>query len=95
MTKELKTANFMYPEAIAYQSRLNALKKAEAVYEKAKLLDMNDVAEEETKHIGEAEKLFKLSEREYRMRQAIYDNVEAQRKELEAAKKSKRSWIKR
>ena len=87
LTKELKTANFMYPEAIAYQSRLNALKKAEAVYEKAKLLDMNDVAEEELQAYREAEKLFKLSEREYRMRQAIYDNVEAQRKELEAAKK--------
>lgn len=83
LDKEIQTAGSMYPEAIAYQTRLNNLKKKEAEFDNARFFGIQ-YAKEEAKAVSEARHLFELSEREYKMRQAIYDNVEAQRKEMQA-----------
>lgn len=90
LDKETQLANRMYPEANAYQIRLEALKKAEEKYKNAKMLNINGYAREEAKEVGEMRRLVQLSEHDYKMRQAIYDNVTSQRKEMERiAKKQK------
>lgn len=101
LNKEILTANAMYPEAAALEVRKRQLEKLKEAYEKAtdgKYMHMalspgqipfriNQGADEE-KAYKEMKALFELSQREYLMRQAIYDNVEAQRKEMEAAAKA-------
>lgn len=101
LNKEILTANTMYPEAAALEVRKRQLEKLKEAYEKAtdgKYMHMalspgqipfriNQGADEE-KAYKEMKALFELSQREYLMRQAIYDNVEAQRKEMEAAAKA-------
>lgn len=101
LNKEILTANTMYPEAAALEVRKRQLEKLKEAYEKAtdgEYMHMalspgqipfriNQGADEE-KAYKEMKALFELSQREYLMRQAIYDNVEAQRKEMEAAAKA-------
>ena len=84
--KEILTANAMYPEAAALEVRKRQLEKLTKQATQERLLSFNDVSSPETaKAMLEMKKLVELSQREYLMRQAIYDNVEAQRKEMEAA----------
>lgn len=83
LDNELKNINNVYPEAMAYQTRLNALKEAEADHEKAKLVNINGYAREEAKAVGEARKLFELSEHEYFMRNAVIQSIKSQQKELQ------------
>lgn len=84
LSEELKRANELYPEANSYQVRLEALSRRQAEYERAKLLNINGYAKEEAEAVGEARKLLELSQKEYMERQAIYDNIKAQRQEMEA-----------
>ena len=87
--KEILTANAMYPEAAALEVRKRQLEKLTKQATQERLLSFNDVSSPETaKAMLEMKKLVELSQREYLMRQAIYDNVEAQRKEMEAAAKA-------
>lgn len=85
LNKEIQTANYMYPEAKAYQVRERDVEKKRKEWERAKLVNINGAAFEEEKAYKEAVKLFEISKNEFTMRQAIYDNVEAQRKSLEQA----------
>lgn len=85
LNKEIQTANYMYPEAKAYQVRERDVEKKRKEWERAKLVNINGAAFEEEKVYKEAVKLFEISKNEFTMRQAIYDNVEAQRKSLEQA----------
>lgn len=85
LNKEIQTANYMYPEAKAYQVRERDVEKKKKEWERAKLVNINGAAFEEEKVYKEAVKLFEISKNEFTMRQAIYDNVEAQRKSLEQA----------
>lgn len=85
LNKEVQTAHFMYPEASALKVREKELKRLEALYKKEKLLNINDVASKETTEAyGVMKKLYETSKRENMLRQAIFDNVRNQRKELEA-----------
>ena len=89
LNKEILTANTMYPEAVALEVRKRQLEKLTKQATQERLLSFNDVSSPETaKAMLEMKKLVELSQREYLMRQAIYDNVEAQRKEMEAAAKA-------
>lgn len=89
LNKEILTANAMYPEAAALEVRKRQLEKLTKQATQERLLSFNDVSSPETaKAMLEMKKLVELSQREYLMRQAIYDNVEAQRKEMEAAAKA-------
>lgn len=89
LNKEILTANTMYPEAAALEVRKRQLEKLTKQATQERLLSFNDVSSPETaKAMLEMKKLVELSQREYLMRQAIYDNVEAQRKEMEAAAKA-------
>ena len=83
LNKEIQTANYMYPEAKAYQVRERDVEKKREEWERAKLVNINGAAFEEEKAYKEAVKLLEISKNEYTMRQVIYDNVEAQRKSLE------------
>lgn len=83
LNKEIQTANYMYPEAKAYQVRERDVEKKREEWERAKLVNINGDEFEEEKAYKEAVKLLEISKNEYTMRQAIYDNVEAQRKSLE------------
>lgn len=85
LNKEIQTANYMYPEAKAYQVRERDVEKKREEWERAKLVNINGAAFEEEKAYKEAVKLLEISKNEYTMRQVIYDNVEAQRKRLEQA----------
>ncbi len=85
LNKEIQTANYMYPEAKAYQVRERDVEKKREEWERAKLVNINGDEFEEEKAYKEAVKLLEISKNEYTMRQAIYDNVEAQRKSLEQA----------
>lgn len=85
LNKEIQTANYMYPEAKAYQVRERDVEKKKKEWERAKLVNINGAAFEEEKAYKEAVKLLEISKNEYTMRQVIYDNVEAQRKSLEQA----------
>lgn len=85
LNKEIQTANYMYPEAKAYQVRERDVEKKREEWERAKLVNINGAAFEEEKAYKEAVKLLEISKNEYTMRQVIYDNVEAQRKSLEQA----------
>ena len=85
LNKEIQTANYMYPEAKAYQVRERDVEKKRKEWERAKLVNINGAAFEEEKAYKEAVKLLEISKYEYTMRQVIYDNVEAQRKSLEQA----------
>lgn len=85
LNKEIQTANYMYPEAKAYQVRERDVEKKRKEWERAKLVNINGAAFEEEKAYKEAVKLLEISKNEYTMRQVIYDNVEAQRKSLEQA----------
>lgn len=85
LNKEIQTANYMYPEAKAYQVRERDVEKKKKEWERAKLVNINGAAFEEEKAYKEAVKLLEISKNEFTMRQAIYDNVEAQRKSLEQA----------
>lgn len=85
LNKEIQTANYMYPEAKAYQVRERDVEKKRKEWERAKLVNINGGAFEEEKAYKEAVKLLEISKNEFTMRQAIYDNVEAQRKSLEQA----------
>lgn len=85
LNKEIQTANYMYPEAKAYQVRERDVEKKRKEWERAKLVNINGAAFEEEKAYKEAVKLLEISKNEFTMRQAIYDNVEAQRKSLEQA----------
>lgn len=85
LNKEIQTANYMYPEAKAYQVRERYVEKKREEWERAKLVNINGAAFEEEKAYKEAVKLLEISKNEYTMRQVIYDNVEAQRKSLEQA----------
>ena len=85
LNKEVQTAHSMYPEASALKVREKELKRLEALYKKEKLLNINDVASEETiEAYGVMKQLYETSKRENMLRQAIFDNVRNQRKELEA-----------
>lgn len=85
LNEEVQTAHFMYPEASALKVREKELKRLEALYKKEKLLNINDVASKETTEAyGVMKKLYETSKRENMLRQAIFDNVRNQRKELEA-----------
>ena len=89
LNKEILTANAMYPEAAALEVRKRQLEKLTKQATQERLVSFNDVSSPETaKAMLEMKKLVELSQREYLMRQAIYDNVEAQRKEMEAAAKA-------
>lgn len=89
LNKEILTANTMYPEAAALEVRKRQLEKLTKQATQERLLSFNDVSSPETaKAMLEMKELVELSQREYLMRQAIYDNVEAQRKEMEAAAKA-------
>lgn len=89
LNKEILTANTMYPEAAALEVRKRQLEKLTKQATQERLVSFNDVSSPETaKAMLEMKKLVELSQREYLMRQAIYDNVEAQRKEMEAAAKA-------
>lgn len=89
LNKEILTANAMYPEAAALEVRKRQLEKLTKQATQERLLSFNDVSSPETaKAMLEMKKLVELSQREYLIRQAIYDNVEAQRKEMEAAAKA-------
>lgn len=103
LSKEILNANAMYPEAAALEVRKRQLEKLKEAYEKAtdgKYMHMAlspgqipfriNQGDAEEKAYKEMEALFELSQREYLMRQAIYDNVEAQRKEMEAAAKAQK-----
>lgn len=79
LSEELKRANELYPEANSYQVRLEALSRRQAEYERAKLLNVNGYAKKEAEAVGEARKLLEISQKEYTERQAIYDNIKAQR----------------
>lgn len=85
LNKEIQTANYMYPEAKAYQVRERDVEKKRKEWERAKLVNINGAAFEEEKAYKEAVKLLEISKNEFTMRQAIYNNVEAQRKSLEQA----------
>lgn len=82
LSEELKRANELYPEANSYQVRLEALSRRQAEYERAKLLNVNGYAKKEAEAVGEARKLLEISQIEYTERQAIYDNIKAQREEM-------------
>lgn len=82
LSEELKRANELYPEANSYQVRLEALSRKQAEYERAKLLNVNGYAKKEAEAVGEARKLLEISQKEYTERQAIYDNIKAQREEM-------------
>ena len=82
LSEELKRANELYPEANSYQVRLEALSRRQAEYERAKLLNVNGYAKKEAEAVGEARKLLEISQKEYTERQAIYDNIKAQREEM-------------
>lgn len=89
LNKEILTANTMYPEAAALEVRKRQLEKLTKQATQERLVSFNDVSSPETaKAMLEMKKLVELSQREYLMRQAIYDNVEAQRKDMEAAAKA-------
>lgn len=89
LNKEILTANTMYPEAAALEVRKRQLEKLTKQATQERLVSFNDVSSPETaKAMLEMKKLVEMSQREYLMRQAIYDNVEAQRKEMEAAAKA-------
>ena len=103
LSKEILNANAMYPEAAALEVRKGQLEKLKEAYEKAtdgKYMHMAlspgqipfriNQGDAEEKAYKEMEALVELSQREYLMRQAIYDNVEAQRKEMEAAAKAQK-----
>lgn len=91
LNKEILTANTMYPEAAALEVRKRQLEKLTKQATQERLVSFNDVSSPETaKAMLEMKKLVELSQREYLMRQAIYDNVEAQRKEMEAAEKAQK-----
>ena len=87
LNKEIQTANYMYPEAKAYQVRERDVEKKRKEWERAKKRINISKAEiyELQEAYKEAVKLLEISKNEYTMRQAIYDNVEAQRKSLEQA----------
>lgn len=81
LKNEQANINRFYPDAMAYPVRKEALAKAQAVYEQKKLTNINGYAREEAQAVGEARKLFELSEREYFMRNAVLQAIEDQRKE--------------
>ncbi len=87
LNKEIQTANYMYPEAKAYQVREKDVEKKRKEWERAKKRINISKAEiyELQEAYKEAVKLLEISKNEFTMRQAIYDNVEAQRKSLEQA----------
>lgn len=82
LNKEIQTAKYMYPEASAYKVREKNVAKTLKEWQNASRLNINGAAYEEEQAYKEAVKLYETSKREYMMRQAIYDNVEAQRKVL-------------
>lgn len=83
LNKEIQTANYMYPEAKAYQVRERDVEKKRKELESARRNEAEFYGFK--KAYEEAVKLLEVSKYEYTMRQAIYDNVEAQRKSLEQA----------
>lgn len=87
LNKEIQTANYMYPEAKAYQVRERDVEKKRKEWERAKKRINISKAKiyELQEAYKEAVKLLEISKNEFTMRQAIYDNVEAQRKSLEQA----------
>lgn len=87
LNKEIQTANYMYPEAKAYQVRERDVEKKRKEWERAKKRINISKAKiyELQEAYKEAVKLVEISKNEFTMRQAIYDNVEAQRKSLEQA----------
>ena len=85
LNKEIQTANYMYPEAKAYQERERDVEKKRKELESARRNEAEFYGFK--KAYEEAVKLLEVSKYEYTMRQVIYDNVEAQRKSLEQANK--------
>lgn len=83
LNKEIQTANYMYPEAKAYQVRERDVEKKRKELESARRNEAEFYGFK--KAYEEAVKLLEVSKYEYTMRQVIYDNVEAQRKSLEQA----------
>lgn len=81
LNKEIQTANYMYPEAKAYQVRERDVEKKRKELENARRNEAEFYGFK--KAYEEAVKLLEVSKYEYTMRQVIYDNVEAQRKSLE------------
>lgn len=81
LNKEIQTANYMYPEAKAYQVRERDVEKKRKELESARRNEAEFYGFK--KAYEEAVKLLEVSKYEYTMRQVIYDNVEAQRKSLE------------
>ena len=89
VAKGIEEANRMYPEALKYSVRLEALERARAEAEKARRKEMKygaSVAYDDVKQTREklanAEALFKISEEEYVMRNAIYDVLKQQGQQL-------------
>lgn len=82
LSKEVQQANYMYPEASAYQVRQRNVEKKLKEWQDASKLSFKGIAYEEEQAYKEAVKLLEVSKREYTMRQVIYDNVDAQRKAL-------------
>lgn len=87
LSKEVQQANYMYPEASAYQVRQRNVDKKLKEWQDASKLSFKGIAYEEEQAYKEAVKLLEVSKREYTMRQVIYDNVDAQRKALAQVKK--------
>lgn len=87
---ERQLANRMYPEALKYSVRLEAYERARAEAEKARQKELKygaNVAYKEVKltreKLANAEALFRISEEEYVMRNAIYDVLQKQKSLLQ------------
>ena len=90
---ERQLANRMYPEALKYSVRLEAYERARAEAEKARQKELKygaNVAYKDVKltreKLAEAEALYKVSEEEYVMRNAIYDVLKQQEQQLKKNK---------
>lgn len=67
--------NYIYPEAMSYEARLEA-------YEKAKVELEKGWTAERKKNFNEAERLYNLSKNEWEIRNRIYESLKAQEAEL-------------
>lgn len=88
LDKELENANRMYPEAglvFAYKKRLEDAKKE---LDDASIIKMfSGQADKDLSNYYAAEEALKSAEREFDMRNAIYKNIEQQKKALEEVAK--------
>lgn len=92
---ERQLANRMYPEALKYSVRLEAYERARAEAEKARQKELKygaNVAYKEVKltreKLAEAEALYKVSEEEYVMRNAIYEVLKKQEQQFKKNKEA-------